>query len=363
MSVAMTRLLFVLLYFSLIAVKAEPLPTTILSAPNPNLGKILFQQNCAVCHGREGNGGVGIPLNLADFLNTASDHYLQQTIKLGRPGRIMPAFNHLTSIQINNIIAYIRSWQKNTTIPYYSTELIIADRHKGQHIYQRICSHCHRDKGIGGKGTGVTFSRPRDAQIIAPAIANPAFLQSASDQMIKRIIMTGRNSTPMSSAKSMGLTETDVNNVVAYLRSLMMNETITPAPKKHTTENVILIFESSYSIKETIKNLKAASIAYNFRYIREQTLNQGFVAKANESNEEYLIYFCNFSFLNQALSIDPRIGMFLPFRTTIVKQENKVLVMTVNPNYLCSLFNNAELKQGCEFMAEKYEAILEEGTL
>ncbi|NOQ80134.1 MAG: DUF302 domain-containing protein, partial [Gammaproteobacteria bacterium] len=79
--------------------------------------------------------------------------------------------------------------------------------------------------------------------------------------------------------------------------------------------------------------------------------------------EQYLIYFCNFTFLNEALAVDPRIGMFLPFRATVVKKDDSVLVMTVNPDYLCSLFNNNELKQKCEYMSEKYEAILEESTL
>ncbi|MCU7941040.1 MAG: DUF302 domain-containing protein [gamma proteobacterium symbiont of Bathyaustriella thionipta] len=70
-----------------------------------------------------------------------------------------------------------------------------------------------------------------------------------------------------------------------------------------------------------------------------------------------------FTFLNESLAIDPRIGMFLPFRATIVEKQGKVFVMTVNPDYLCALFNNNELQQSCQFMSDKYEAILEEITL
>ncbi len=329
---------------------------------NAQSGEILFRKKCAVCHGSEGAGGVGIPLNLHDFLSTASDRYLEQTIKTGRPGRIMPAFTTLSDEQIQNIIDYIRSWKSEIKVPEYSQAPILGDIKKGQEIYDSICINCHREKGIGGKGTGVTFSRPRDAEIIAPAIGNPAFLASASDHMIKRIIMTGRESTPMVSAMSMGLKETDVDNVVSYLRSLADIDTTNQTELK-TRDDAVLVFESSYSIEETIENLKQAALGYNFRYIREQTLDQGFVDKEQESNEQYLIYFCNFTFLNQALSVDPRIGMFLPFRATIVKKDDTVFVMTVNPDYLCSLFNNDELKQGCDFMSEKYEAMLEESTL
>jgi len=37
------------------------------------IGALLYQRNCAVCHGLEGDGGVGIPLNLKDFLAVVSD--------------------------------------------------------------------------------------------------------------------------------------------------------------------------------------------------------------------------------------------------------------------------------------------------
>lgn len=335
--------------------------TTAIAQENKHSGQVLFQKKCAVCHGSEGAGGVGVPLNLHDFLSTTSDRYLHQTIKLGRPGRIMPDFTTLTDVQVQSIIQYIRSWQPEITASEYSSDLISGDIKKGQMVYDTNCVDCHGEKGIGGKGTGVTFSRPRDAEIIAPAIGNPAFLASASDQMIKRIIMTGRESTPMDSAASMGIKEADVDNVVAYLRSLADTDSNQTGLKK--SGDAVLIFESSYSIEETIENIKQAALGYNFRYIRGQTLDQGFVSKAQESNKEYLIYFCNFAFLNKALLVDPRIGMFLPFRATIVKKDDTVLVMAVNPDYLCPLFNNDELKQDCEFMSEKYEAILEESTL
>lgn len=329
---------------------------------NIRSGQDLFHKHCAVCHGSEGAGGVGIPLNMDDFLSTSSDSYLHKTIRLGRPGRIMPAFNTFSEQQVDDIIHYIRSWKPNIKAPIYSTEPIDGDVKKGLAVYDAACSNCHREQGIGAEGTGVTFSRPRDEEILAPAIGNSAFLASAPDQMIKQIIMTGRESTPMDSAASMGIDEQDVNNVVSYLRSLAANNK-TNDVLANKTDDAVISFESSYSLEETIENIKQAAQGYNFRYIRSQTLDQGFVDKSQESNKQHLIYFCNFTFLNEALAIDPRIGMFLPFRATIVEKDDTVLVMTVSPDYLCSLFNNNELKQKCDFMADKYEAILEESTL
>lgn len=329
--------------------------------PDWQEGELLYQNKCSMCHGSEGGGSVGVPLNLPDFLKTTSNRYLYQTIRLGRPGRVMPSFQKLTEEQVHSIIRYIRSWTPEIKAPVYSSEPIVGDKKKGQQVYDAHCASCHREAGIGGKGTGVTFSRPRDAEIIAPAIGNTAFLASASDQMIKQIIMTGRDSTPMISAKVLGLTEQDVDNVVSYLRSLEKQQTTGTSTNK--SGEPVLMYESSYSLEETIDNIREAALAYNFRYIREQTLDRGFVDKDKESNEEYLVYFCNFSFLNQVLGVDPRIGMFLPFRATILKKDDSVIVMTVNPQYLCSLFDNNELKQGCVFMSEKYAAMLEESTL
>ena len=50
-------------------------------------GQTLFNKHCAVCHGSEGKGGVGVPLSLPSFINSVSDEYLIKTIRVGRPGR------------------------------------------------------------------------------------------------------------------------------------------------------------------------------------------------------------------------------------------------------------------------------------
>ncbi|NIA02887.1 MAG: c-type cytochrome, partial [Planctomycetia bacterium] len=39
-------------------------------------GEHLYVQNCAACHGYNGDGGMGVPLSLPDFLSTASNEYL-----------------------------------------------------------------------------------------------------------------------------------------------------------------------------------------------------------------------------------------------------------------------------------------------
>ena len=38
---------------------------------NYSLGQKLFATHCAACHGKNGEGGVGVPLNLQSFLSVA----------------------------------------------------------------------------------------------------------------------------------------------------------------------------------------------------------------------------------------------------------------------------------------------------
>ncbi len=89
-------------------------------------GRALFLQNCAKCHGRQGQGlhgkkeGEFAPsLNNVDFLRAADDNFLLATIALGRPGTPMPSFakgdvavQPLQAEQIRQVVAFIRSWER-----------------------------------------------------------------------------------------------------------------------------------------------------------------------------------------------------------------------------------------------------------
>ena len=112
---------------------------TLLSMPavaEPAAGALLYQQNCAVCHGANGDGGVGIPLNLPDFLAVASDDYLRATLREGRPGRVMPAFPSLDDAQVNAIIEHIRSWSKQPR-PQYSDERLSGEAQRGATLFRQ----------------------------------------------------------------------------------------------------------------------------------------------------------------------------------------------------------------------------------
>jgi len=303
-------------------------------------GEELYRQHCAACHGYDGNGGVGVPLTLPDFQYSVTNNYLKTTIRYGRPGRVMPAFPSLSNADIKALIQYIRRWAPGKPYRYPITP-VQGDANHGKQLYQQYCAACHGPNGEGGKGTGLTFSRPRDLPIIAPALNNPGFLKAATDQFIKATLMNGRDGTPMVSFLNQGLKEQ------------------TPLEAKQPT----IVFESSYDMKTTITNLKDAAIGNNFIIIREQAMDEGLVEAGKENRKQHIIYFCNFGFLNQALAIDPRVGLFLPCRVTVVEKDGKVLVYALNPSRLSPLFNNTELNKLCHEMNNTYISIIEDATL
>jgi cytochrome c oxidase cbb3-type subunit 3 len=321
-------------------------------------GEHLYNQHCAACHGSNGDGGVGVPLSLPDFQSSISNEYLRKTIRIGRPGRVMPAFTQLTDTDVNDIINYMRGFAK-VKVPTENTQKIKGNITRGKKLYSKHCATCHGKSGEGSKGTGVTFSRPRNLPIMPPALNNSGFLASATDHMIKHTLEKGRRGTPMISYKEQGLSNSDINDIVSYVRSF-------EKPKQKITKdelNPIISFESAYSVAETIENIKRAAIGKNFKIIRIQTLNNGFTPKEKDNPSQTIIYFCNFSLLNQSLAIDPRVGMFLPCRVTVVEQKGKVMVMAINPLRLSKLFNNSELDRSCLEMRDIYIDIIEEAIL
>lgn len=336
------------------------LSTAAAAAPD---GARLYGQNCAVCHGESGTGGVGVPLALPGFQSSVDDAYLRATIRNGRPGRVMPAFSRLSDAEVDALIAHIRSWRKGAPVPSFETKRIAGDPRKGATLFAQHCVACHGDKGQGGHGTGVTFSRPRDLPIIAPALNNPGFLAAATDSQIKTTLMQGREGTPMMSFLKQGLSEDDIDDLVSFVRGFEARAEAAQPTTAHAAEPAMLVMESPYTLEETVEAVKRAAVGKNFRLIRDQVLEDGLFPPEQQNSRQVMVYFCNFKFLYDALALDPRVGLFLPCRVTVVERDGKVLVMSINPKRLSRLFNNSELDRACDEMYKLYSEILEEATL
>ena len=92
-----------------------------------DLGAESYLNLCSQCHGQNGEGGVGTALGNQEFLRAASDGFLQAAIVRGRSKTPMrpwgigtSGLQELDHEEINNIVAYIRSWMR--PLPGESTE-------------------------------------------------------------------------------------------------------------------------------------------------------------------------------------------------------------------------------------------------
>jgi cytochrome c oxidase cbb3-type subunit 3 len=75
-------------------------------------GAIVFARDCARCHGPEGSGGPFLHIGNVDLLATASNGFLREAIRHGRPGTAMADFeSSLGDAAIDDVVALMRSWQ------------------------------------------------------------------------------------------------------------------------------------------------------------------------------------------------------------------------------------------------------------
>lgn len=82
-------------------------------------GRALFEQRCAECHGKSGEGLKAPALNNQEFLSAASNGYLLATITLGRTGTAMPSWGYgtekypaLSGKERIDLVAFLRSNQR-----------------------------------------------------------------------------------------------------------------------------------------------------------------------------------------------------------------------------------------------------------
>jgi len=93
----------------------NPQPPTPAAPGSAGTGAALFGANCAGCHGATGRGGIAPELNNPTFQQAASDTFIAATIRNGRKGTAMPAFQRpgttgLNDKEIGDVIAFLRTF-------------------------------------------------------------------------------------------------------------------------------------------------------------------------------------------------------------------------------------------------------------
>ena len=79
--------------------------------PDLTVGELLWQRNCAVCHGTDGQGGREVKLHFGsgEWQDGISDATIARTIAAGKPPT-MPAFaDLLTPEQIAELVTHVRT--------------------------------------------------------------------------------------------------------------------------------------------------------------------------------------------------------------------------------------------------------------
>ena len=185
-------------------------------------GRSLFGTYCITCHGKQGEGVDGPPLNDKQFLTDTNDQTIFSLISSGVPGTEMPAWNQslggpLTDQQVSQLVAFIRNWEP--TAPDRHAEAQQGDPAQGLVIYESTCVVCH---GENGQGTDR-----------AVALNDPARLAQFDDEWYATTIAEGRPAKGMPTWGTV-LSPQQIRDLVALLRAWQSGETVSlPGPGEH----------------------------------------------------------------------------------------------------------------------------------
>lgn len=177
----------------------------------------LYAENCAGCHGADGQHGAATNLANPAYQALVDDATLRDVIANGEKGTLMPAFGqraggNLTDAQVNAIVSGMRArWSKGDVLagqnapPYKALERGDAD--EGKRVYAMACARCH---GAVGQKPGT-----------AGSILDGSFLALVDPQMIRTTVIAGRPDLGHPDwrgyVQGHPLTDSDVSDVTAWL--------------------------------------------------------------------------------------------------------------------------------------------------
>lgn len=197
---------------ALMAQKLQLNPGAKLDSLAQNNANALYQQYCALCHGkdREGYAADNAPSLRSKSLLASSkgNNFIRYAIQYGRGESAMAGYydqlgGPLGYLEIDLLIKWLEEEAGIEKPVELSREPVLGDIELGKSIYQSNCASCH-----GKEGEGVT----------APALGNPMLLATATDDFLRYAIKEGRDSTPMIAYKNI-LSEEEIDAVTAFLRS------------------------------------------------------------------------------------------------------------------------------------------------
>jgi cytochrome c oxidase cbb3-type subunit 3 len=178
------------------------------------LGRSIFNNTCATCHGSSAQGAIGYP-NLSDNIwhwGGSPDRVLQ-TVLDGREG-VMPEWGKVLAGMggpnaVDHVIAYVHT----LSTPEATGSDYLANQ--GRPLYEGLCVACH---GPAGKG---------NPQLGAPDLTDDYWLYGNSNEALRETISQGRHGSMPAHWALLG--ETRARLAAAYVWSLSHTAQAAPA--------------------------------------------------------------------------------------------------------------------------------------
>ena len=168
------------------------------------IGRNLFLNNCAACHGSDGGGAPGFPnLTDADWLWGGDADTVVRTISDGRTG-VMPAWGDALGARgVEDVLSHVFSLEGRA--------LPAGDAHAGSVKFAELCAACHGADGRGNPAMG------------APNLTDGTWLHGGAIATVRETIEQGRSGVMPPHAARLGATR--VKLLAAYVLSLSRTDT------------------------------------------------------------------------------------------------------------------------------------------
>ena len=178
----------------------QPVETLAANAEAVRIGRNLFLNNCAACHGSDARGAPGFPnLTDRDWIWGGTPAAILETISHGRTA-VMPGWRDALGgdAGVEDTLAYVLSLS-GRSVP-------AGDVERGRAKFSTICMACH---GADARG---------NVQLGAPNLTDQTWLYGGSVTAVRASIATGRQGQMPAFLDRLG--DTRVRLLAAYVVSL-----------------------------------------------------------------------------------------------------------------------------------------------
>jgi len=184
-------------------------------------GFVLYQRDCAWCHGNQGSGTPNGPTLLAGTAGPALTDFMLSTgrMPVAFPGQkdALHGPSVYTPAEIAAIVDFVRSLNPpGPEVPV--VDLGGADLARGRDLYQENCAPCHSMTGAGGAlATGKTirvngYALPGHVGLIAPSLLH------STPQQVVEAMRSGPPGMPVFGPQA--ISDPDANSVALFVQQL-----------------------------------------------------------------------------------------------------------------------------------------------